>query len=134
MASMAEGRRPVRSPFGSEGTIAVDAYLADAPPEHRAALQALRERIAGLVPDAVEGISYAIPGFKYRGRGLISYASFTAHCSVFPGAVAADYAQDLPGFKIAKGTIQFTPDHLIPDAVLERMIRDRVAVIDAGGR
>lgn len=123
-----------KAPFGPAGTAAVDAYLAEAPEAHRKALQALREQIRELAPEATEGISYAIPGFKYRGRGLISYASFTAHCSVFPGAVAADYAADLPGYKIAKGTIQFTPDHPLPTMVLERMIRDRMAVIDSGGR
>ena len=129
-----DSRRPVQAPFGPEGTVAVDAYLADAPPEPRAALQALRETIAAAVPDATEGISYGIPGFRYKGKGLAWYASFKAHCSFFPGGTAQDYADELASFKLAKGTVQFAPDRPIPPDLVTRIVRDRVAVIDAGWR
>jgi uncharacterized protein YdhG (YjbR/CyaY superfamily) len=127
-------KRAMPSGSGEAGKVAVDAYLAEAPEAHRMALQALRSQVRSLAPDAIEGISYGIPGFKYRGRGLVWYASFKAHCSFFPGGTAEDYAADLPGYTIAKGTIQFTPDHPLPTDVVERIVRDRMASIDSGGR
>jgi uncharacterized protein YdhG (YjbR/CyaY superfamily) len=116
-----------------DGTAGVEAYLAGVPEDHRAALQALRETIRAVAPDATEGISYAIPGFKYKGKGLAWFASFKSHCSFFPGGTAANYADRLPGFTFAKGTIQFTPDHPLPTDVVEDIVRDRLKDIDAGG-
>jgi uncharacterized protein YdhG (YjbR/CyaY superfamily) len=116
---------------GPAGTAAVEAYLANAREEHRPALQALRATIAAAVPEAVEGISYGIPGFKYRGKGLAWYADFKAHCSFFPGGTARNYRAELEGFRLSKGTIQFTPDHPIPADLVTRIVRDRMAQIDA---
>ena len=118
----------------AEGSAAVDAYLADVPNDQRPALQALRETIAAAVPEATEGISYGIPGFKYKGKGLAWYASFKAHCSFFPGGTAQNYRDELAGYKLAKGTVQFTPDKPIPAELVTRIVRDRAAVIDSGGR
>jgi uncharacterized protein YdhG (YjbR/CyaY superfamily) len=118
----------------AEGSAAVDAYLAGAPEAHRKVLQELRELIREVAPDANEGISYAIPGFKYKGRGLAWYASFKAHCSFFPGGTARNYADRLEGFTHHKGTIQFTVDRPLPHDVVRDIVRDRMAVIDAGGR
>jgi uncharacterized protein YdhG (YjbR/CyaY superfamily) len=115
----------------AEGSAAVDAYLAGAPEAHRKVLQELRELIREVAPDANEGISYAIPGFKYKGRGLAWYASFKAHCSFYPGGTARNYADRLEGFTFAKGTIQFTPDHQLPTDVVQDIVRDRMKEIDA---
>jgi uncharacterized protein YdhG (YjbR/CyaY superfamily) len=120
----------------AEGPAAVDAYLAEAPEDQRAALEALRATIAAAVPDAVESVSYGIPGFKYRGKGLAWYASFKAHCSFFPGGTAQNYRDELTGYKLSKGTVQFTPDKPIPSDLVTRIVRDSAAVIDtnAGGK
>ena len=119
---------------GPAGTAAVEAYLANAREEHRPALQALRATIAAAAPDALEGVSYGIPGFKYRGKGLAWYADFKAHCSFFPGGIAQNYAAELAGFRLSKGTIQFTPDHPIPADLVTRIVRDSMAAIDASGK
>ena len=117
-------------PAGLAGTAAVEAYLANAREEHRPVLQALRATIAAAAPEAVEGISYGIPGFKYRGKGLAWYADFKAHCSFFPGGTARNYTAELDGFRLGKGTIQFTPYHPIPADLVTRIVRDRIAQID----
>ena len=116
---------------GPAGKAAVDAYLANAREEHRPSLQALRATIAAAAPDAVEGISYGIPGFKYRGKGLAWYADFKAHCSFFPGGTARNYTAELEEFRLSKGTIQFTPDHPIPADLVTRIVRDHMAQIDS---
>ena len=62
----------------------VEAYLKSLPPDHRAAVQTLRETIASAAPEAEEGITYSMPGFLLDGRGLVSYAAFKDHYSFFP--------------------------------------------------
>jgi uncharacterized protein YdhG (YjbR/CyaY superfamily) len=128
---MAGKQNPGADAAGTTATAQVEAYLANAREEHRAALKALRATIAAAAPDAVEGISYGIPGFKYRGQGLAWYADFKAHCSFFPGGTAQRYRGELSGFRLSKGTIQFTPDHPIPADLVARILRDRMAEIDA---
>jgi uncharacterized protein YdhG (YjbR/CyaY superfamily) len=111
----------------------IDAILAALPPDQRTALQALRELIAATAPDAEEGISYAAPAFRYRGRPLVSFAAAKRHCSLFPmsPAVLAAHLDALDGFDTAKGTIRFTPDHPVPADVVRAIVRDRIAEIDA---
>ena len=114
-------------------TAQIDAYLATLPADKHAALQALRGTIAAAAPEAVETISYAMPAFRYHGRALVAYLAAKAHCSLFPmsGAVAGAYRAQLAGFDAAKGTIRFTPDRPLPDAVVIGIVRDRMAEIDA---
>lgn len=38
-------------------------------------------------------------------------------------------ADDLAGFSLSKGTIRFTPDTPVPEVVIERMVRLRLAEI-----
>jgi uncharacterized protein YdhG (YjbR/CyaY superfamily) len=114
-----------------DGAAKVDAYLAALPAEQAAALQDLRETILAVVPNPEEAISYAIPGVKYKGKGLVWYAAFKAHCSFFPGAKVQDYAAELDGYTIHKGTIQFTPDHPLPPGLVQQMVRHGMSDIDA---
>jgi uncharacterized protein YdhG (YjbR/CyaY superfamily) len=117
-------------------TARIDTYLAGLPADQGSALQALRERIAGAAPEAVEAISYGAPAFRYRGRPLVSYLAAKAHCSFFPmsPAVVEAYRADLAGYDTAKGTIRFTPDHRLPDELVEAIVRARLAELDAVGK
>jgi uncharacterized protein YdhG (YjbR/CyaY superfamily) len=117
----------------SAATEQIDAMLAALPGDQRAALQTLRETIAGAAPGADETISYGMPAFRYRGRALVSYAAFRAHCSFFPmsSEVIERYRDELSGFSTAKGTLRFTPEHPLPNDLVARIVRDRMAQIDA---
>jgi uncharacterized protein YdhG (YjbR/CyaY superfamily) len=113
-------------------TAQIDAILAALPPDQRAALQALRRTIAAAAPEAVDTISYGMPAFRYRGRALVSYAAFKAHCSLFPmsAALIETHHDELAAFATAKGTLHFTPDHPIPDDLVTMIVRERMAQID----
>lgn len=103
----------------------VDEYLAKVEnPVAHAALQHLRELIRQECPGTDEVISYGVPGFRL-GKAFIWYAGFKNHCSLFAGATTADFAEELTGYKISKGTIQFKPGNPIPDELLRRIIRQR---------
>lgn len=110
----------------------VRGYLSGVPPEQRAALEKLRSTIKSIVPDATEVISYDIPTFKLDGRMLVSYAAFKKHCSFFPGAGPIEkHAGDLRSFHTSKGTIQFTPEHPLPKALITKLVKTRIKLNEA---
>ena len=113
-------------------TAQIDATLAALPADQRAALQSLRRTIAAAAPGAEAAISCGMPAFRYRGRSLVSYAAFKAHCSLFPmsSALIETLGDELAGFATAKGTLRFTPEHPLPDDIVKRIVRERVAQID----
>ena len=115
------------------GDSAVDAYLADRPKDQRAALERLRGQVARLVPEAAESISYGIPTFKLGGRALLWYAGWKAHCSIYPltDSFLEAHADELRGYRRTKGSLHFTPDAPVPDALVEELIRARVADLES---
>lgn len=114
----------------------IDAYLASLPDAQRAALERLRTEVARLVPDAVETISYGMPTFKLHGHGLLWFAGWKAHCSVYPltDAFLTAHADELKGYGRTKGSLHFTPEIPLPDGLLEDLVRARVADLEGGGR
>ena len=115
----------------------VDAYLAALPAEQRELLQALRERIAALAPQAVDTISYAMPAFRLDDHFLISYAGWKRHCSIYPVGpeLLAAHADALQGYgRTNKGSLHFTPETPLPAALIEDLVRERVASTEAGDR
>ena len=119
-------------PEAASATAQIDATLAALPADQRAVLQALRRTIAAAAPEAEETISYAMPAFRYRGRALVSYSAFKAHCSLFPmsAELIETHRSELTGFATAKGTLQFTPQRPIPTDIVELIVRERMAQID----
>ena len=115
------------------GSARIDAILASAPSGQRVALQALRDMIAAAAPEAVEIISYGMPAFEYHGRAMVSYSAFKSHCSLFPMTQALILANPdrVAGFATAKGTLHFTPEHPLPRELVEWIVRERMAQIDA---
>ena len=119
------------------GAAEVDAYIAALPADHRDALSDLRRRLARLLPDHVECLSYAMPGFRQpgpKGKMVAGYAAFARHLGLYPhsGSVIPALAADCAGFKTSKSGILFTPKQPIPDALLEKIIRARQAELAAG--
>ena len=108
----------------------VDAYLAAVPSEEaRLALERIRAIVREEVPLAEEVIAYQIPSYKLNGY-LLGFAAFKRHCSLFPGVIVADYADELRDFKTSTGTIQFTPEHPLPETLLRSMIRARATQLE----
>jgi uncharacterized protein YdhG (YjbR/CyaY superfamily) len=117
------------TPSGSDE---VDTFLAGLAPETRAALEGLRRTIAKAAPDAVEGISYGVPAFKYRGRPLVSFGAGKNHCSFYvqsPAVMDAN-GDELGQFDTAKGTIRFAPDKPLPARLITKLVKARMAETD----
>ena len=114
----------------------VDAYLAALPADQRDLLQALRDRVKSIAPQADETISYAMPAFKLRDHFLLSYAGWKRHCSIYPihDELLARYEDALRDNTSTKGGLHFSAAHPLPDALVDDLVRARVATIEAGGR
>jgi len=118
-----------------EGKAAVEAYLAAVPEPARTTLEKLRATIRAAAPKAAtEAISYSIPSFQYKG-GLVAYAAFKNHCSFFPMGARAieEFAGELEGFRVSKGTIQFALDKPLPAALVRKMVKACAARNEAKG-
>ncbi len=108
-----------------------DDYLAALPEVQRAVLQKLRETIKAAAPEAVESISYQIPTFKYKGRPLIYFGAAKNHCALY--AVDTDAQKDeLKGYDTSKGTVRFSPDKPLPEALVRKLVSVRINAIEAG--
>ena len=104
----------------------IDQYLAALSPKQRKALQAVRRTIRAAAPDAVEGISYGMPGYKHKGY-LVAFAAFKDHLSFFAGtAINRTFSTQLKRFEQSKGGVHFTPEHPIPPSLVTRMVKWRV--------
>ena len=117
----------------SAEAVTPDSYLAALPHDQRAALQALREVIAAYLPDAVECMSYAMPGFR-MGKMVAGYAGFARHCGLYPhsGSVIPVLADDLAAWKTSKSGVLFTPATPLPVALVHKILDLRLAEIAAG--
>ena len=114
----------------------VDAYLAGLPASQRDLLQALRDRVKSLAPQAEETISYAMPAFKLGNRFMVSYAGWKGHCSIYPihDELLDRYGDALRENARTKGSLHFSAAHPLPDGLLDELVRSRVATLEAGGR
>jgi uncharacterized protein YdhG (YjbR/CyaY superfamily) len=113
-----------------------DEYLANVPEPARSTLKHVRAVIRSVAPaETTEVISYGVPTFNYE-RGLVAFAAFANHCSFFPlGASALDpFREELQEFRVSKGTLRFPLDEPLPDALVKKIVKVRIAQNKGGKR
>ena len=111
----------------------VDAYIAALPPAFATALTQLRAQLRALLPDHIECMSYAMPGFRApgkKGKMVAGYAAFTHHCGLYPHSGPIVPLIDCTPFKTSKSGVLFTPDQPLPPALIERIVRARQAELN----
>lgn len=108
----------------------VEAYLDALPQEQREKLEQVRRLIVAAAPDAVESISYGMPGYKHRGKPLIYFGAAKQHWAIY-GAGGDAYPEVSARYDTSKGTIKFPWDEEVPADIVEMVVRDRMAKIDA---
>jgi len=111
----------------------VEAYLAGLPDEQRAPLEKLRETIAAAAPEAEEAVVYGMPGFKLHGKGFVGYSAFNDHYSFFPmSPQAVDAHREELGERVTgKGTISFGYGKRLPIGLVKKVVKTRLAEVDA---
>jgi uncharacterized protein YdhG (YjbR/CyaY superfamily) len=113
----------------------VDTYIAALPADQREALTDLRARLQALLPDHLEVMSYAMPGFRQpgpKGKMVIGYAAFAKHLGLYPHSGTVIPQIDCGPFKTSKSGVLFTPERPLPDGLLTLIIKTRQAELHAG--
>ena len=119
------GARPAARRHGGH-----DNYLAALPEDARAALGKLRKTIMAAAPKATEGISYQVPVFKLDGKPLVGFGATTAHCTFYVMSTSDAMRRrlaELKGYKLGGGSIQFPADKPLPDALVTKLVKARIA-------
>ena len=108
----------------------VDDYIAEFPKSTQAHLKQIRKVIRENVPDAVESISYGMPGYKFLGKPLVYFGGYDHHIGFYgtPSTHEA-FVKELSKYKQGKGSVQFPLDEPMPVALITRMVKDRVKTV-----
>src|SRR6476659_6462805 len=108
-------------------------YLAGLSPDQREALQRVVDVATRAAPEAEEGTSYGMPALCVGGRPLLGVTASAKPLSVFPfsPALVEAGAERLPGYALSTGTVLFSADRPVPDEVIAKMVRLRLAELSA---
>jgi len=103
-----------------------DEYIAQFPGDVQKTLTKLRAVIKETAPEAVERISYGMPGFYQNGM-LVWFAGHTHHIGFYPtGEGIEAFKKELAGFKTSKGAVQFPLEQPIPYDLIRKIVKYRV--------
>lgn len=97
----------------------------------RAALRHVCAIVLQAVPDATEAIAYNLPVFKKGDEYILGFSAGKKFLSIYPfsGSVFGVLKTELAGYEQTKGSLHFTPEHPISDALLQRILAVRLAEI-----
>ncbi len=109
----------------------VTAHLKKFDKPQRDALQAVRETITEVLPDAEEVIKYGIPTFTVNGKGIFGYDGFKKHNSLFPysGSFNQLFHDELKGYEQTKSSIHFAIDKPFPKTLLKKLVKARLKML-----
>ena len=110
----------------------VDEYLDRMPEPFAAALRVVRDRLVAAIPGVEQVISYRVPIFQYRGRGLVGLSATAKQCSLLlmsPSAAKA-LAGTLDEGTITGATLHFDPAHPLSEATIRRVVELRMREVD----
>ena len=111
----------------------VDEYIAAQPDTVQRKLEQVRAAIRSVVPEAIEGIGYRMPGYKLHGKPMLYFACFKEHYSLFAasGTFFATLEDELRGYELRKGTVHFPLGKPVPVRLISRIAKLRAAGIAA---
>jgi uncharacterized protein YdhG (YjbR/CyaY superfamily) len=106
----------------------IDSYLATLDEPKRSTLEALRESILELLPQAEQCISYGVPAFKVNGKAVAGFAAFKDHLSYVPhsGSVLATLQEDTAPYETSKGSLKFAVDKPLPKRLVKKLVSARM--------
>lgn len=114
----------------------VDEFLAGLDEPNRAALTRVRDLALEVAPSAEQGTGYGMPALVLDGRPLLALAVARRHLALYPFSPAAvDVVRDrLSASQVSKGTVRFSLDAPLADAVVRDLVAYRAEEIARGSR
>ncbi|HEX8029981.1 MAG TPA: DUF1801 domain-containing protein, partial [Vicinamibacterales bacterium] len=102
-------------------------YIASKPKESRASLEAVRRAIRKALPNAQEGLAYQMPAYTINGVGVLYFAGWKSHYSLYPAsdALFGAFATELAPYERTKGTLKFPLSEPVPIRLIERIAKFR---------
>ncbi len=106
---------------------AIEEYGLSFPKKVQTILKKLRRIVKDKAPDALEGMSYGMPGYKTNGKPLIYFAAYKNHIGLYATPKGHEaFSKDLAKYKQGKGSVQFPLDEPMPYELIERIVALRV--------
>ena len=106
----------------------VEEYIGSFPTEIQITLEQLRKAIKSNAPDAIESMSYGMPGYKLNNKPLVYFGGFKKHIGFFPTPNGIKtFEKELSKYKTSKGTAQFPLDQPLPMNLITQIIKYRVS-------
>lgn len=105
----------------------IDEYHQAFPSDVQERMQAIRNIVHKIVPEAEEVISYQIPCFKYKGY-LLYYSAYAKHISLsypFSEALLKKFEKELKGYKVSKSAIQLPSNEPLPLDLIKGIVTFR---------
>ncbi len=108
-------------------------YIASKPKESRASLEAVRRAILKAIPNAKEELAYQMPAYTLNGVGVLYFAGWKSHYSVFPAsdALVEAFAKELAPYERSKSTLKFPLSEPVPVRLIERIAKFRARQVSA---
>jgi len=92
----------------------IETYITSMPIAYQPQLQAIRQTIQDVLPEAEEQLKYQMPTFHWH-ENVIHFALFKHHFGLYPSSSGVAAFQDqLSGYQTSKGAIQFPLDQPLP--------------------
>ena len=106
----------------------IDEYLSTVSGDKRQALEALRRTIRAAAPKAEECISYGVPAFR-DGKVIVGFGATSTHCAfyLFSASTVEAHRAARAGYDTSKGTIRFAADSPLPNALVRKLVKARIA-------
>ncbi len=105
----------------------IDEYIAQFPEDVQHILVRIRAVIRESAPEAVEKISYRMPGFYLNGN-LVWFAAYQRHIGFYPGSSGIEaFKEELSAYKGARGSVQFPLHEPMPYQLISEIVKFRVA-------
>lgn len=112
----------------------VEDYFSTQPEKAKESLQAIRQCILKVVPEAKELFNYKIPAYALIEGGKreqqIMIAGYKNHVGLYPHPTTIEkFKEELKDFKKGKGSVQFPLDEPLPIDLIIKMIEYRLSLI-----
>lgn len=111
----------------------VDEYIESFPEDAQAVLRELREISLANAPQTTEGLKWGNPAYWVETI-LFVFSGHKDHANfVFTPSTREAFADELPGFKTGKGSVQLPYTDPVPIELLGRMIEYRIRELETDG-